>query len=98
MKGWTKMDEGSWRHDGYDHYNKLNIYTLENPSANLTRDKTGDHISEMRKHQRPSHGYVITYTDNGFGGGTKIVEKASSKTKAKKKANKIMRSHPSSKV
>jgi len=94
VKGWTKMDEGSWRHDKLDTYNKLNIYVLENPDANYVRDREGKHISDMRKNERSPHGYIIIYSDNGMmGKGLMELDRASSKKKAKKKATTIMQAN-----
>lgn len=93
VEGWTKMDEGSWRHDKLDMYNKLNIFVLENPDATYVRDRTGKHISDMRRNERSKHGYIIVYTENSMGLGDRELGRASSKKKAKKKATTIMKAN-----
>jgi hypothetical protein len=86
VKGWTKMAEGSWRHDavGYGS-NKLNIYGQTKRSRGEMKEK---HVADARKGERFDR-YLLVYTDNDGGTGTTRISTHSSKGKAKKKATKI---------
>lgn len=105
IKGWTKMAEGSWRHDGYKTaHNKLNIYEKKNkeiPEKGSIEEVLGEHIADMEKGRRAEDGYVVVYTDNedvlnGTGVISKILDRAGNKDAAKKKATEIMRNNPAS--
>lgn len=54
IKGWTKMDECSWRHDGC-YFNKLNV-NVKDPEE--IRD-IGEHASTFEG--RSSEGYLLVY-------------------------------------
>lgn len=85
-KGWTKMDEGSWRHDasGFGQ-NKLNIY------GSKEGEKAGTHIADAPKGTR-FHSYTVKYTFNdGSGNGTRVVAVTGTKEKAKKEATQFIK-------
>ena len=84
IKGWTKMDDGSWRHDKSEYrQNKLNVY------ANMGEDKV--HIADKQGRSRPMHYEVIYTYHESNRSGSYLVDQFDSKREALKCAADFMR-------
>lgn len=83
--GWTKMDEGSWRHDasGYGQ-NKLNIYADHGSSK--------EHVSNDRGGLGRPDSYDLTYTYNDDRSGSYVVSSHGTLREARKAATRFQRS------
>lgn len=64
--GFSKMAEGSYRHDGLDSKNMLNVYELlpKDLRGGDTASMLGDHVDDMPPNARSEGGYVVVYSDN----------------------------------
>ena len=87
LKGWTKMDEYSWRHDGYALSHKLNVFVDDGTHENHASSSTGSE-------------YIVLYTVNnsemGPSGSHVLADGFTTKKDAHKKATQIMRDNPDS--
>lgn len=90
-KGYTKIDDGQWRHNAWDENNYVNIY-VRDPNVGGMR---GPHIAEMPRYARVASGYIVTYTaegeDSGPFEGTHILAEAESRTAARRVAEQLLR-------
>lgn len=93
IKGWTKMDDDSWRHDGNNQgQNKLNIHLKDEDAFK----NVGDHIADVGG----QHGatYLVTYTVNDSPSeaetGTHVLESFSSVKDARAFASDVRRENP----
>lgn len=86
IKGWTKLNDCQWRHDGVSVNNLLNIYV---------DDDTDKHASEHK-----GSAYKITYINKNSEYGEKtrktLENNISTLKKANNKATEIMRNNPES--
>lgn len=95
FKGWTKMDEYSWRHDGNNQgANKLNIFTKdEDEFKNI-----GDHVSDVGASQ--SKTYLLVYTVNDspsdYDSGSHIISEHNTIDEAERAASEVQRDNPNS--
>jgi len=93
-KGWTKMDEGSWRHDGNNQgANKLNIHIKdEDEFKNI-----GIHIAGV-KTRRHADTYLLVYTVNDspteYESGSHILGEFNTLDEVKKAATQVQKNNP----
>ena len=85
VKGWTKMMEGSWRHDASKYgQNKLNIY------GNISKNDQV-HIADARKGQRFESYSLKYYFNDGSGNRPRTIAVTTTKQEAKEEAAEFMR-------
>lgn len=99
--GFSKMAEGSYRHDGLDSKNMINVYELlpEDLRGSRVTDMLGDHVDDMPPNARSEAGYVVVYSDNrdkDDAEGVFICSKHDKKKRAMSKASDIMDDNESS--
>lgn len=93
-KGWTKMAEYSWRHDGNNQgANKLNIFLKdEDEFKNI-----GDHVGDAGG-QRGAE-YMLVYTVNDspsdYDSGSHVLDEFDTLDEAKRAATKVQKNNPS---
>lgn len=96
MKNWTRMGEGTWRHDLPDlQHARMNIYADYDKSRRgnefnehgvYRKDKDREHISEMDgTGTRPDHYDIIYTTDEG----KLVLATEDNKQEARKKATSL---------
>lgn len=93
-KGWTKMDDNSWRHDGNNQgANKLNIVIKdEDEFKNI-----GLHVSDVEGRLNAEK-YLLIYTVNDspsdYDSGSHILDEFDTIDEAKKAASQVQKDNP----
>lgn len=95
-KGWTKMDEYSWRHDGNNQgANKLNIFLKdEDEFKNI-----GEHVADVDI-SGGGNTYLLVYTVNDspsdYDSGSQVLSEHSTLDTASKAATTVRKNNPES--